>query len=143
MVGDYFKSGMDVAKIEAEGYSALNAELAQIAAIQQRGDLIHVIASLHTKGSSPLFQFYVDQDAKNTTRYIAQLSQGGLGLPDRDYYLKSDAKTRKIREQYLQHLTKTFSLLGDSKQQATAHAATVLSLETQLAKASLDNVVIT
>ena len=139
LVGDFYHSGMDEAGIEAAGFKPLADELAQIDAIQNRSQLITTIAQMHKLGSAPLFNFYIDQDAKNTLRYIPQMVQGGLGLPERDYYLKTDAKTVEIREKYVTHLEKMFALIGDTPDAAKRNAATVLAMETRLAKASLGN----
>lgn len=140
LVGSYYRSGMDEAQIETDGAKPLASALAQIAAIENRAQLLSVIAQHHQTGVSSLFNFYVDQDAKNTSRYIPQIAQGGLGLPDRDYYLKTDAKTREIRQQYLAYLTQMFSLLGDSAELAKQNATVVMALETRLAKVSLTKV---
>ncbi|PRC92324.1 M13 family metallopeptidase [Solimicrobium silvestre] len=140
IVGAYFHSGMDEAGIEAAGAKPLAEGLAQIAAIQTRTQLMDAIAQQHQIGAAPLFNFYIDQDAKNTLRYIPQLAQGGLGLPDRDYYLKSDAKTLEIRSKYSAHLEKMFSLLGDTPEVAKHNAAIVLSMETRLARASMSKI---
>jgi putative endopeptidase len=139
LVGAYYHSGMDEAGIEAAGIKPLAEGLAQIAAIQNRGQLITTIAQMQKAGSAPLFNFYVDQDAKNTLRYIPQLAQGGLGLPERDYYLKHDPKTVQIRAKYVAHLEKMFTLVGDVPDVAKKEAAVVLNMETNLARASLSN----
>ncbi|MDO8653832.1 MAG: M13 family metallopeptidase [Undibacterium sp.] len=140
LVGSYYHSGMDETQIEADGAKPLATALAQIAAIQTRDQLLTVIARHHQAGVSSLFNFYVDQDAKNTSRYIPQMAQGGLGLPDRDYYLKTDAKTRDIRKKYHVYLAHLFTLLGDSAGVAKQNASVVMALETRLAKASLTKV---
>jgi putative endopeptidase len=140
LVGAFYRSGMDEAAIEAAGSKPLTDNLAQISAISNRDELLTAIAKQTKIGFAPLFIFYIDQDARNTLRYIPQLSQGGLGLPDRDYYLKSDAKTRTIRTQYLAHVAQMFTLLGESPGEAQRDAATVMALETRLARASMTNV---
>lgn len=140
LVGSYYQSGMNESQIEADGAKPLAAGLAQIEAIQTREQLLSVIAQHHQTGTASLFNFYVDQDAKNTSRYIPQLAQGGLGLPDRDYYLKTDAKTRDIRQQYQAYIAQLFTLLGDSSEVARHNARIVMALETRLAKASLTKV---
>ncbi|MDO8176658.1 MAG: M13 family metallopeptidase [Undibacterium sp.] len=140
LVGSYYQSGMNESQIEADGAKPLAAGLAQIEAIQTREQLLSVIAQHHQTGTASLFNFYVDQDAKNTSRYIPQLAQGGLGLPDRDYYLKTDAKTRDIRQQYQAYIAQLFTLLGDSSEVARHNARVVMALETRLAKASLTKV---
>jgi putative endopeptidase len=140
LVGSYYQSGMNEAQIEADGAKPLAAGLLQINAIQTREELLSVIANQHQTGVASLFNFYVDQDAKNTTRYIPQIAQGGLGLPDRDYYLKTDLKTREIRQKYLIYLERLFALMGDQSDVAKQNAEVVMALETRLAKASLTKV---
>jgi len=140
LVGDFYHSGMDQAAIESAGAKPLAPLLAQVDAIDSRDALLKAIAQQTRAGMGPLFAFYIDQDARNTLRYIPQLAQGGIGLPDRDYYVKTDAKTRKIRAQYLAHVQQMFELLGDAPAQAKKNAATVMRLETRLARASLTNV---
>jgi putative endopeptidase len=140
MVGDFYHSGMDEAAIEAAGAKPIAPQLERIKAINSRQDLIDVLAEQTRMGMNPLYTFFVDQDARNTLRYIPQLAQGGIGLPDRDYYVKTDAKTVKIREQYLAHVEKMFTLLGETPKQAKADAATVMRMETRLAHASMTKV---
>ncbi|MET3139179.1 putative endopeptidase [Undibacterium sp. GrIS 1.2] len=140
LVGAYYHSGIDEARIEADGAKPLAADLAQIDAITDRTQLLAVIARQHQIGVGSLFNFYVDQDAKNTTRYIAQIVQGGLGLPDRDYYLKTDVKTVDIRKKYQAYVATMFTLLGDAPEVAKQNAAAVIAFETRLAKASLSKV---
>ncbi|WP_428719450.1 M13 family metallopeptidase [Undibacterium curvum] len=140
LVGNFYASGMDEARIEREGAQPLQAQFKLIDAISDKAGLIRVIAQLHQQGVMPLFGFSVDQDLKDSKRYIPQLGQGGLGLPDRDYYLKNDAKTKEIRAQYLAYMKQIFSLLGEDAAQSAQHAAQVMALETRLAKASLTKV---
>jgi putative endopeptidase len=140
LVGAFYHSGMDEAAIEAAGAKPLGDDLAQIAAISTRDELMSALARQTALGMSPLFNFYIDQDARNTLRYIPQLAQGGLGLPDRDYYVKTDAKTKTIRAQYLAHVAHMLELLGDAPAQAKQNAATVMTMETRLARASMTNV---
>ena len=140
LVRDFYHSGIDEAAIEAAGAKPIAPMLQSIAAIDSRQALTDVLAEQSRMNMQPLFVFFVDQDARNTLRYIPQLTQGGIGLPDRDYYVKTDAKTKKIREQYLTHVEEMFTLLGESAQQAKADAATVMRMETRLARASMTNV---
>jgi putative endopeptidase len=139
MVGDYYRSGMDEAKIEAAGISPLREELEKIDAIR-RDQLQETIARHHLLGLDPLFNLIIDQDPKHSTRYVAQLWQGGLGLPDRDYYLKQDQKTREIRAAYVTHVARMFELLGDEQAKARLSAQIVMAMETRLARASMSNV---
>ena len=140
MVGAYYRSGMDESRIEAAGATPLAAELARIAGLKNRADLPALLGHFHASGIAPVFGFGVDQDAKDTVRYIAQLGQGGLGLPDRDYYLNQDEKTRTIRAQYQAHVARMLELLGQTPATARQDAAIVLALETRLARASLSKV---
>jgi putative endopeptidase len=140
MVGHYYHSGMDTAKIEQLGIQPLAPFFHDIDAIQTKQQLLAQLARLHQIGVAGLFNFYVDQDAKNSERYIPQMVQGGLGLPDRDYYLKNDAKTREIRNKYVSYLKQVFILAGDAPDTAGKNAASVIAIETRLAKASMSKV---
>ena len=100
------------------------------------------IAHLQSMGVSVLFRFGPETDMHNSTMTIAGVYQGGLGLPDRDYYLKEDAKSKETREKYLEHMGKMFELLGDKAEAATAEAQAVMGIETTLAKAAMDRVAI-
>jgi putative endopeptidase len=139
-IGDYFMSCMDEAKIEAEGLKPLQQELDKIAAIKDVAELQAEISHLHALGLAPLFAFGSAQDRKNSEEVIAAAYQGGLGLPDRDYYLKDDPKSKEIREKYLAYVQKVFELSGDSAETASAKARSVIELETRLASASLTRV---
>src|SRR5438132_8902945 len=110
-VGDYYASGMDEKTIEAMRTKPLAEEFQRIDAIKDRNDLLKEIAHLHTIGVPALFDFDAGQDAKDSTRDIAQAAQGGLGLPDRDYYTKTDEASKKLRDQYVDHVTKMLTLL--------------------------------
>jgi putative endopeptidase len=136
-VGAFYRVGMDTARIESDGVKPLNAELAAIEKLAVRSDLAVVLARLHRQGVGPAFQFSVQQDFKNSSKNQAWLYQGGLGLPDRDYYLTDDAKKMEIRKEYLGHIGKILELAGESRSAATAHAKTILELETRLAKVSM------
>jgi putative endopeptidase len=139
-VGDYFFSGMDSASIEAQGAKPLDEELKLIADIKDEMGRQKEITHLQMIGISIPFNFGSGQDFKKSTDVIAQLYQGGLGLPDRDYYTKTDESSQKIRDQYVEHIAKMFTLLGDDEATAKKGAATVLSFETQLANACLTRV---
>lgn len=136
LVGDFYMSAMDAAKIEAAGAAPLQADFARIGAIKNSADLIETIASQHTRGVNAGFNFFVAQDATDSTQTIAVLGQGGLGLPDRDYYLKDDQKSKDLRASYLSHVKKMFVLLGDAADAAERNAQSVMALETRLALAS-------
>jgi len=136
-VGDFYAAGMDLERIERDGVKPLEADFTRIAGIQDAKALAQALALLHAKHVGAAFHFRVDQDDKDSEHYIAQLSQGGLGLPEREYYLKEDAKSKEIRGKYLQHVARTFELLGEKAPVAKAHALAVMELETRLAKASM------
>ena len=133
-LGDYYSACMDEKSIEAGGLQPVAGELAQIAAISSLGLLQSEVAHLHTIGVRAMFGFGADQDDKDSDRMIAQAGQGGLGLPDRDYYTKQDERSKKIREQYRRHIANMLRLAGDAKAEESANA--ILALETKLALAS-------
>ncbi len=139
-IGDYYYSCMDEAGIDAKGTAPLKPMMDRIAALQNKSQLPALIGELHNNGVRVLFDFGSEPDAKDSMMEIAGTDQGGLGLPDRDYYLKTDAKSVELRNQYVQHVTNMFQLLGESPQKAAADAKTVLTLETELAKAAMDRV---
>jgi len=140
MVGDFYASAMDSARAEAEGAGPLDDEMRRIAAIGDVAALQDEIARLQTMGLRLPFVLFAAQDAKQSTEVILQIYQGGLGLPDRDYYLKQDEASQKLRDQYAAHVTKLLTLLGDDATTAAAGARTVLGIETELAQASLTRV---
>ena len=136
-VGDFFAAGMDEARIEQEGVRPLERFLARIAAVRDRNALAVEIALLQVIGTGAAFRLEVGPDDRNSGVNILQLSQQGLGLPDRDYYLKQDAQSTTLRGKYLAHLTRMFGLLGDPVPTAARNAQTVMRLETRLARASM------
>jgi putative endopeptidase len=135
-VGAFYRSGMDTKKIEEQGVKPLQAELDRLAALKESKELLLALARLHAQRSFAAFDFASTPDLKDSRRVIAEVSQGGLSLPDRDYYLKDEDRLKKIRTEYLAHLTKMFELLGDKRADAEREAKTVLAFETRLAKAS-------
>lgn len=139
-IGDYYASCMDESKIEADGIKALAPELDRIAKIKDQKSLQAVITHLHFTGINALFVDGSNQDFKNSAEITAGIFQGGLGLPDRDYYTKTDDKSKMIREQYLKHVAKMFELMGDEPAKAEAAARMIMALETKLAEASLTRV---
>jgi endothelin-converting enzyme/putative endopeptidase len=137
-IGDYYASCMDESAIEKAGTKPLDADFKSIAAVSSKKDLPKEISRLHREGADVLFGFGVNSDYQNASQLIAQLDQGGLGLPDRDYYFKDDAKSVELREKYVAHVQKMFQLLGDAPAKAAAEAKAVMEIETALAKGALD-----
>ncbi len=135
-VGDYYASGMDEKTIEATRTKPLDDEFKNIDAVKDRNDLLKEIVHLHTIGVNVLFNFGSGQDAKDSAHEIAQAVQGGLGLPDRDYYTKTDEASKKLRDQYVDHVAKMLTLLGEPAATASDDAKKILALETKLAEAS-------
>lgn len=139
-IGSFYASCMDEAKIEAAGARPLAAEFAAINKLKSARELPAMLAHLHSMGVPSLFNFGAGQDAKKSDSIIAITGQGGLGLPDRDFYLKDDEKSKSTRDAYVLHVTNMFKLLGDDATLAAAEAQTIMKLETQLAQVSLDRV---
>jgi putative endopeptidase len=143
-IGDYYASCMDEPAIEKLGAKPLLPELDRIAALKSKQDLAVYAATTQFPpslyGGGTLFTFRSDQDFKDSTKVIAEADQGGLGLPDRDYYLKDDAKSEELRKAYLAHVARMFELLGDKPADAATEAATVMRIETALAKAQMTRV---
>jgi len=137
-VGDFYASCMDEATIEKAGAAPLKPEMQRIAAINNRQQLIEQVANMHRNGLPALFAFYSQPDMHDANQTIAYIDQGGFTLPDRDYYIKDDAKSVDVREKYQQHVQKMFELAGDAPDVAAAEAKTVLAVETGLAQASMD-----
>jgi putative endopeptidase len=135
-IGDFYASCMDTGAIEAAGTKPIVTEIREIEAIRDRKSLDAEIARLHREGVGVLFRFTSGQDFKDSTSVIAQAAQGGLGMPDRDYYLREDDKSKQLRADYVRHVAKMFELAGDASEKADSEAGTVMSIETALAKAS-------
>jgi len=139
-VGDYYYTGMDTIKIEKAGYTPIKPFLKKIADIKTKDDLIKETAQIHLRVSQPFFWFGAGVDGKNSAMMIAQIGQGGLGLPDRDYYTNDDPRSKDIREKYIQYMQNMFKLIGRSDAEAKKDADKVMEIETRLAKASLTKV---
>ena len=143
-IGDYYASCVDEPAIEKLGAKPLLPELDRIAALKSKQDLAEYAATTQFPpslyGGGTLFTFRSNQDFKDSTQVIAEADQGGLGLPDRDYYLKDDAKSEELRKAYLAHVAKMFELLGDKPADAATEAATVMRIETALAKGQMTRV---
>ncbi|MGY0040634.1 M13 family metallopeptidase [Pedobacter sp. NJ-S-72] len=137
-VGDFYAAAMDSVTIEKLGYTPIKADLSRINKIKDIQGVLDEAITMRTSGiGAPLYGFYVGQDRKNVNKYVAQLGQGGTTLPDRDYYLKDDSRTLKIREAYLNYMTTLFTLTGSSATDAKQKANTVLSIEKKLAEAQM------
>ncbi len=137
-IGDYYGSCIDEKAVEARGLKPLQPELDRIAGAKDKAALIEAIARVHLIGPNPLFNFYSSSDLHSANDVIAYIDQGGLSLPDRDYYLKDDPKMADARKSLVEYATRMFTLAGQSAQQAAESAQTVLRIETALAKASMD-----
>jgi putative endopeptidase len=135
-VGDYYASGMDEKTIDAMRAKPLQDELGKIDKLKDREDVLKEIAHLHMNGVNAFFNFGSGQDDKDSTREIAQAVQGGLGMPDRDYYTKTDDASKKLRDQYAEHVAKMLTLLGEPANTAKEQAQKIMALETKLAEAS-------
>jgi endothelin-converting enzyme/putative endopeptidase len=141
-VGDYFAACMDQPAIKEAGMAPLMRDLAAVQDLGSIGDLAHLLGRLHleSRGNEFLFGFGSNQDFGDSTRVIAFASAGGLSLPDRDYYLKDDARFVDNRKEFAAHVDRMFRLLGDGPEESAAHSAAVVRIETALAKASLSRV---
>jgi endothelin-converting enzyme/putative endopeptidase len=137
-IGDLYGSCTDEKAVSEKGIAPLKPELDRVAAVKDKGALIDEIAHVHVVGPSPLFNFYSNSDLHNADNVIANIDQGGLSLPDRDYYIKDDARMVEMRKHYIDYVTEIFTLAGQSTEQAAGSAKTVLRIETALAKASMD-----
>jgi putative endopeptidase len=148
-IGDYYASCLNETEINSKGITTIKPELDRIEALRSKTQLAEILAHIHSitfalaagtdSGSgAALFGFASGQDLDDASKVVAVVDQGGLGLPDRDYYLKSDQKSSDLRQKYLAHVQKTFELLGEPSAQAAADAKVVIDFETALAKASLD-----
>jgi len=150
-IGDYWAACMDESGIESAGLKPLTPELARISALKSKKELTAEIAHLQhlypgawepgdNQSSSAIFGFTGIQDYDNAAMVVGQIDQGGLSLPNRDYYLKTDDKSKEILAKYRAHIQKMFVLAGESESQAAADAGTVIELETALAQAQMDNI---
>jgi putative endopeptidase len=135
-IGDFWTAGMDEAGNAKQGFTPLAPEFEKIAAIKDQRGLVETIAHLQYIGVNAMFSPFIGQDEKNSERYMLHLYQGGLGLPNRDYYFDTDSRATMLRAEYVKHVANMFSLLGDDAKQAAANADTVMKLETELAGAS-------
>ncbi len=133
--GDYFAACMNTNLIEQKALQPLEPAFKRIAALKDAHKLAPLMGELEAEGSAaPLFRFSVEQDDKDSSKQIAAIGQAGLSLPDRDYYLVDSKRFQDIRKQYVEHMTKMFTLAGDSTEQAAKEAAAVMEIETALAR---------
>jgi putative endopeptidase len=139
-IGDYYASCMDLPGIEKQGTAPLSSDLQMIDGVRDLGSLVATAAHLQLEGVGVLFNFGANQDFKDSTQVIGAASQGGLGLPDRDYYTRQDEESKQLREKYVKHVAKLLNLLGDDAAKSEEEARAILAVETTLAKASLTQV---
>ncbi len=139
-IGDFYGACMDEAAVNAAGAKPMHAELEEVAALKNVKDIAPLLAKLHVEGDGGFFISGSAQDPDDSEAMIVGLEQGGLGLPDRDYYLTEDQKSKDDRAKYLEHVQKIFALLGDSADAAKKNADTVMRIETELAENSLTQV---
>jgi putative endopeptidase len=135
-IRDFYSTGMDTIAIEKMGIGPLTSYIQEIDKLKSLSDLPALTARFSLNGASPFFYLFSGQDAKNSNRIIAQIWQGGLGLPERDYYLNDDERSKEIRNEYQKHIQRMLILAGETGEVATAHSQTVINIETRLAKAS-------
>lgn len=146
-IGDFYAACMDQAAVDAAGTGAVKANLDRIAALRTKDELAGYLAHAHPAedigayfGQATLFRFDSTQDAKNSAEVIAEVDQDGLGLPDRDYYLKDDAKSQDLRTKYAAHIQRMLELAGEPAQEAASDAQSVMRIETALARGSMSRV---
>jgi putative endopeptidase len=132
-IGDFWATGMDTATIDKQGIAPLKPELDEIAAIKDVAGVLNMVAKLQTYQVPALYGAYVGQDEKKSDQYALYLYQGGLGLPERDYYFNKDERNAGIRKEYVAHLARVFKLMGDTEGSAAKSADAVMKLETFLA----------
>ncbi len=140
MVGDFYISGMDSTHIDSLGFAPIRPFLSAIGKIQSKKQVLSMLAGLQKKEIGTFYNFRVDQDAKHSNQYAVYIQQGGLGLPDRSYYLDKSDHYKKIRGQYVEHITKMFTLIGVDSATAAEKAARIMDLETNLAEHSMTRV---
>ena len=137
-IGDYYASCVDEKAIDALGLAPLKEPLARIEALKSKSDLADTVATLERQGM--MFRFSSSPDFANANQVIADIDQGGLGLPDRDFYFKDDPESQKLRTAYVAHVAKMFALMGDAPDKTKAEADTVMRMETELARGSMTRV---
>jgi putative endopeptidase len=138
--GDFYAACMDDDKVNALGIKPVRPLLTEVRGLKTKGDVQHAISHLHDVGIAVPFRLFAGQDLHDPTQVIANITASGLGLPDRDYYLKPDKRFVEAREKYRRHVAKMFELAGATPSMANAKAETVVAFEKRLAEVSLDNV---
>ena len=136
-VGDFYASGMDTMAINKAGISPVKDFLQQIDNIKTKDDLLRVVAVMHKQGASPMFSISVDQDPDNSNVMMLTFNQDGLGMPDRDYYFRTDEATKKIRSDYLSYIAKLFVLMNMNTDNSAKAASAIMNIETKMAGASM------
>ena len=136
-ISDFYALGMNEEKIEKQGLTALKSEFEKIAAIKTLKDVQNQIAHFHLVGVGSAFNFYGSTDIKNSDLTIAMISQGGLGLADRDYYVNEDERSQELRKSYVLHIEKMLILSGIDEEKAKADAQIIMNIESRLAHASM------
>jgi endothelin-converting enzyme/putative endopeptidase len=137
-VGDFYAACVDESMADKKGKTPLDPYLTKISALSDKKAFLELMASLDDEGVSTLFNFSSAPDRHNASMVIAEVDQGGLSLPDRDFYLTSDAKSVERRQKFVEHVARMFALIGESPSEARNDADVILAIETELAKASLD-----
>ena len=137
-IGDYYASCMDEDAIDAKGLQPLQPELDRIAALSNKKELTDLLAHYQMINVGAFFSYGEQQDFKDARKQIAVVDQGGLGLPERDYYFRTGDEAEKTRKEYVEHVAKMLELLGEPATQATSDAQKIMTLETALAKVSMD-----
>ncbi|MBK6988057.1 MAG: M13 family metallopeptidase [Bacteroidetes bacterium] len=140
LVGDFYFSAMDTATIEKLGADPIRPEMENIDKLTDITSILHYTAMLQKWGASPMYGLYAGQDPKNSEVVVPQLYQGGLSLPDRDFYISKDARSENIRSEFLKHMVNMFKLYGMDEATSTKYANVVMRIETALAKASMTRV---
>ncbi len=140
LVGDFYFSAMDTATIEKLGADPIRPEMENIDKLTDINSILHYTAMLQKWGASPMYGLYAGQDPKNSEVVVPQLYQGGLSLPDRDFYISKDARSENIRSEFLKHMVNMFKLYGMDEATSTKYANVVMRIETALAKASMTRV---
>jgi len=136
-IGDFYSSGMDTTTINSLGYDPIKPDLKAIDELKSKDDIMLQIGKMQKEGIRPLFYFFGAQDDQNSSMVIANFYQGGLGLPDRDYYISKDARSEEMRKAYVEHIQKMLSLINYSQEESQKMAEDIMAFETRLAQASL------